>query len=55
MNEAATRLSGYFLRQVLINFTYGVFITTALWLLGLLCWTLIASKTLFSWAKVRFY
>ena len=35
MNEAATRLSGYFLRQVLINFTYGVFITTALWLLGM--------------------
>lgn len=35
MNEAARRLSGYFLRQVLINFSYGVFITIALWLLGM--------------------
>lgn len=35
MNEAATRLSQYFLREVLINSAYGVFITAALWLLGM--------------------
>jgi predicted PurR-regulated permease PerM len=35
LNDAAERLSGYFLRQVLINAAYGVFIAGALWLIGL--------------------
>ncbi len=35
MNDAATRLSGYFLRQVLINSTYGVFIALGLWAIGI--------------------
>jgi predicted PurR-regulated permease PerM len=34
MNDAATRLSKYFLRQVLINSAYGVFIALGLWLIG---------------------
>lgn len=34
MNDAAERLSHYFLRQVLINAAYGVFITLGLWLIG---------------------
>ena len=35
MNDAAERLSKYFLRQVLINSAYGVFIALGLWLIGL--------------------
>ncbi|MEZ5875558.1 MAG: AI-2E family transporter [Hyphomicrobiales bacterium] len=35
MTDAATRLSRYFLSQVLINAAYGVFITLALWAIGL--------------------
>ena len=35
MNDAATRLSGYFLRQVLINSAYGVFIAFGLWAIGI--------------------
>ena len=34
MNDAAERLSKYFLRQVLINSAYGVFIALGLWLIG---------------------
>ena len=34
MNDAAERLSHYFLRQVLINSAYGVFIALGLWLIG---------------------
>ena len=35
MSDAATRLSRYFLSQVLINAAYGTLIATALWLIGL--------------------
>lgn len=35
MSEAATRLSGYFLRQVLVNAAYGTFIGIALWAVGM--------------------
>ncbi|MFD0985591.1 AI-2E family transporter [Methyloligella solikamskensis] len=34
MNDAARRLSQYFLRQLLINSLYGVFIGCGLWLIG---------------------
>ena len=34
LNDAAERLSRYFLRQVLINSAYGVFIALGLWLIG---------------------
>jgi predicted PurR-regulated permease PerM len=34
MNDAATRLSGYFLRQVMINSAYGAFIALGLWAIG---------------------
>jgi predicted PurR-regulated permease PerM len=34
MNDAATRLSRYFLRQVLINSAYGTFIAFGLWAIG---------------------
>jgi len=34
MNDAATRLSRYFLRQVLINATFGTFIALGLWAIG---------------------
>jgi len=34
MNDAAKRLSKYFLSQVLINSAYGVFIALGLWLIG---------------------
>jgi predicted PurR-regulated permease PerM len=34
MNDAATRLSRYFLRQVLINATFGTFIALGLWGIG---------------------
>ena len=34
MNDAATRLSKYFLRQVLINAFYGAFIALGLWFIG---------------------
>ncbi len=34
MSDAATRLSRYFLSQVLINFAYGTMIAGALWLIG---------------------
>ena len=34
MNDAAERLSRYFLSQVLINSAYGVFIAFGLWLIG---------------------
>lgn len=35
MSDAASRLSRYFLSQVLINFAYGTFIALALWMIGL--------------------
>jgi predicted PurR-regulated permease PerM len=35
MSDAATRLSKFFLRQLLINSTYGALITGALWLIGI--------------------
>jgi hypothetical protein len=34
MNDAATRLSKYFLRQVLINASFGSFIALGLWVIG---------------------
>jgi predicted PurR-regulated permease PerM len=34
LNDAATRLSRYFLSMTLINFCFGAFITLALWLIG---------------------
>ena len=34
MNDAAKRLSSYFLRQVLINASFGTFIAFGLWLIG---------------------
>jgi predicted PurR-regulated permease PerM len=34
MNDAAERLSKYFLSQVLLNSAYGIFITLGLWLIG---------------------
>ena len=45
MNEAADRLSRYFLSQCLINSAYGVFIAAALWLLGVpspIAWGILA-------------
>jgi predicted PurR-regulated permease PerM len=35
LNDAATRLSRYFLSMTLINFCFGFFITVALWLIGI--------------------
>ena len=35
MNDAAHRLSKFFLRQLLINSAYGAFITLALWAIGI--------------------
>jgi predicted PurR-regulated permease PerM len=35
ITDAADRLSHYFLRQVLTNSAYGIFITVALWLIGI--------------------
>jgi predicted PurR-regulated permease PerM len=35
MNDAATRLSRFFLRQLLINAGFGAFITLGLWLIGI--------------------
>jgi hypothetical protein len=34
LNDATTRLSRYFLSMTLINFSFGAFITLALWLIG---------------------
>jgi predicted PurR-regulated permease PerM len=34
VNDAAARLSKYFLSQFLINSAYGFFITLGLWLIG---------------------
>jgi predicted PurR-regulated permease PerM len=45
MNDAAERLSRYFLRQFLINSAYGVFIAVGLWLIGVpspIVWGIIA-------------
>ncbi len=45
MSDAATRLSRYFLSQVLINFAYGALIAGALWLIGLpspIAWGILA-------------
>jgi predicted PurR-regulated permease PerM len=45
MSDAATRLSRYFLSQVLINFAYGTMIAGALWLIGLpspIAWGILA-------------
>jgi predicted PurR-regulated permease PerM len=45
MSDAATRLSRYFLSQVLINFAYGTLIAGALWLIGLpspIAWGILA-------------
>jgi predicted PurR-regulated permease PerM len=35
INDAANRLSRYFLSQVLINFAYGTFIACAMWIIGM--------------------
>jgi predicted PurR-regulated permease PerM len=35
LNDAATRLSRYFLLMTAINFSFGAFITLALWLIGI--------------------
>ena len=45
MSEAATRLSHYFLRQVLVNAAYGTFIGIALWAIGMpspIAWGILA-------------
>ena len=45
MTDAATRLSRYFLSQVLINVTYGALIAAALWLIGVpspIAWGILA-------------
>ncbi|HSD91724.1 MAG TPA: AI-2E family transporter [Methyloceanibacter sp.] len=45
MTDAASRLSRYFLSQVLINFAYGALIAGALWLIGLpspIAWGILA-------------
>jgi predicted PurR-regulated permease PerM len=45
MSDAATRLSRYFLSQVLINFAYGALTAGALWLIGLpspIAWGILA-------------
>lgn len=45
MNDAAERLSKYFLSQVLINSAYGIFIALGLWLIGVpspLVWGILA-------------
>ena len=45
MTDAATRLSRYFLSQVLINFAYGTMIAGALWLIGVpspIAWGILA-------------
>ncbi|GFO81367.1 MAG: hypothetical protein A49_09940 [Methyloceanibacter sp.] len=45
MSEAATRLSHYFLRQVLVNATYGTLIGLALWAIGMpsaIAWGILA-------------
>ena len=45
LNDAATRLSKYFLRQLLINSAFGVLIALALWLIGIpspLVWGVLA-------------
>jgi predicted PurR-regulated permease PerM len=45
LNDAATRLSKYFLRQLLINSAFGVMIALALWLVGIpspLVWGVLA-------------
>ena len=45
MNDAAERLSRYFLRQFLINSAYGVFIALGLWLIGVpspIVWGIVA-------------
>ncbi len=45
MNDAAERLSKYFLSQVLINSAYGVYIALALWLIGVpspIVWGIVA-------------
>ena len=45
MSDAATRLSRYFLSQVLINTTYGALIAGALWLIGVpspIAWGILA-------------
>jgi predicted PurR-regulated permease PerM/acyl-coenzyme A thioesterase PaaI-like protein len=45
MSDAATRLSHYFLSQVLINFAYGTLIAGALWLIGVpspIAWGILA-------------
>ena len=45
MTDAATRLSRYFLSQVLINFAYGALTAAALWLIGVpspIAWGILA-------------
>jgi len=45
MTDAASRLSRYFLSQVLINFAYGTLIALALWLIGVpspIAWGILA-------------
>lgn len=45
LNDAATRLSKFFLRQLLINAAFGTFITIALWVIGIptpLVWGVLA-------------
>ncbi len=46
LNDAAHRLSRYFLSQLLINSAYGVFMTTALWAIGIpnpIIWGILAA------------
>ena len=50
MNDAATRLSRYFLRQVMINATFGTFIALGLWAIGVpspVAWGILAMLTRF--------
>ncbi|MGE3529448.1 MAG: AI-2E family transporter, partial [Methyloceanibacter sp.] len=45
LNDAATRLSKYFLRQILINSAFGALIAVALWIIGIpspLVWGVLA-------------
>ena len=45
LNDAATRLGRYFLSMTALNFSFGVFITLALWLIGIpspLVWGVLA-------------
>ena len=58
MTDAATRLSRYFLSQVLINFAYGALIAAALWLIGVpspIAWGILAGLMRFRALCRRLY